>query len=252
MQIRDESPVVEFNKFDVEAAKTLPFYLVFDVSYSMSDVIDAVNGCLSELKDAIGNMPLLADIARVSVISFADSARVEIPMGDISQVAEIYDGHSMLQVRGGTSFSSAFRELKTSIERDISNLKLEGERKVFRPTAFFITDGEPLDRDWQQAFAELTGIKQYPLLYPFGFGEANESTLAAITYPNHRENGKQPSQYFTVKAGASPSAAIEKIAKVVIQSVVSFTHSATEGSPAPRIDTRGTEDVVETHYLDEM
>lgn len=244
--------MVEFNKFDVEAAKTLPFYLVFDVSYSMSDVIDAVNGCLSELKDAIGNMPLFADIARVSVISFADSARVEIPMGDISQVAEIYDGHSMLQVRGGTSFSSAFRELKTSIERDISNLKLEGERKVFRPTAFFITDGEPLDRDWQQAFAELTGIKQYPLLYPFGFGEANESTLAAITYPNHRENGKQPSQYFTVKAGASPSAAIEKIAKVVIQSVVSFTHSATEGSPAPRIDTRGTEDVVETHYLDEM
>lgn len=244
--------MVEFNKYDVEAAKTLPFYLVFDVSYSMSDVIDAVNGCLSELKDAIGNMPLLADIARVSVISFADSARVEIPMGDISQVAEIHHGHSMLQVRGGTSFSSAFRELKSAIERDIADLKREGERKVFRPTAFFITDGEPLDHGWQEALAELTSIKQYPLLYPFGFGEVNESTLAAITYPQSRADGKKPAQYFTVKAGASPSAAIEKIAKVVIQSVVSFTQSANEGVPRVQIDTRGTEDVVETHYLDEM
>lgn len=239
--------------FDVEPAKTLPFYLVFDVSYSMTHVMGAVNSCLSDLKDAISAMPLLADIARVSVISFSDEARIEFPMGDISENERIKPGHSVLKASGGTSFSAAFRTLKSAIERDITDLKLSGERTVYRPTAFLITDGVPLDKSqWKEAFSELTSIKQYPLVYPFGFGDANEKILDAITYPRDRANGKRPAQYFTVKAGATPGAAIEKIAKVVIQSVVSFTQSATEDRPMVRIDTTGTEDVVETHFLDEM
>ena len=239
---------------EVEAAKTLPFYLVFDVSYSMHTVMGEVNDALRQLKDAVTANPLLADIARVSVISFADDGQVDIPMCDISAENRIFAGSQILKARGGTSYASAFRTLRAAIEHDVAMLKVGGERSVFRPTVFFVTDGAPTDpeREWQAEFGQLANFKQYPMLYPFGFGAVQEDTLREITHPKIRAFGKAPAQYFTVREGTSPAQAINKIVEVVVQSVVSCTTSAALGTPQHLIDTTGADDVIVSHQMDVM
>jgi len=226
----------------VEQAALAPFYLVFDVSGSMADEMEALNQALRDLKNEMLRSPILADIARVSLISFSDSAKVVIPMMDLAQDTRI-GRDDVLQVEGLTSYKAAFRTLKEQIRRDIPALKRESGGAVYRPMVFFVTDGYPTDADveWKSAFQELIAAQPFPNVIPFGFGDANGDILKDITYPKKRGE----SFYFIARQGLGRAEAMAAIAKIVVQSVVSSTQSAADGMPRVSLEKAGTEHVLQ-------
>lgn len=207
----------------------LPFYVLADVSYSMTQEpphgdgatpLTAVNQIVPALKDALDENPILSDKIRFALVDFSDDARTQIPLCDLSKV----DNASVpaLVARGGTSYAAAFASIRQQIDSDVRQLKADGH-KVHRPAVFFLTDGEPSDEEqaWQQAFADLTdsGFKARPNVIPFGVGDAKKVMLDKLVYPQ----GKMRS--FVAKDGANPADAIRSMAEVLISSVIASANS---------------------------
>jgi uncharacterized protein YegL len=207
----------------------LPFYVLADVSYSMTQKsgngdgespLDSLNETVVAVKDALDENPILGDKIRFSLIDFSDDARTQIPLCDLMKVPN--DSIPKLTARGGTSFVAAFTAIRQQIEADIRQLKADNH-KVHRPAVFFLTDGEPTDPDaeWQQAFAELTSssFRGRPNVIPFGIGDAKKVVLDQLVYPA----GKM--RAFISKDGVKPSDAIRSMAEVLISSVIASANS---------------------------
>lgn len=210
----------------------LPFYVIVDVSYSMTIVpktvdgvggetpLSAGNGIVKAVKLALDETPVLADKVRFSLLDFSDDAQVVIPMCDLLTVqpADIPE----LQARGGTSFVAAFNLLKRQIASDVAQLKADGH-KVHRPAVFFLTDGEPTDteQEWKAAFGSLTDdmFKERPNFIPFGVAEAKANILDQLVYPQ----GKMRS--FIAKPGEDPAQAITSMAEKLVGSVLASANS---------------------------
>jgi uncharacterized protein YegL len=205
----------------------MPFYLICDVSYSMVEDMDALNEGLKRLRRAIVSQPVVDDVAHICLITFSDTAKVVMPLAQLSE-------HAMptLAVEGGTSYGAAFRELAHTITRDAAALRGQGYR-VYRPCAFFLSDGEPLDHDWLQTFRATlnydrstgTGMKMHPVFIPFGFRDAPEDVLRTLAYPV--EKGK----WFHTKSHDIEEA-LEGILSVIMKTVVSSGQSVSSGKPA--------------------
>src|SRR5262245_31766883 len=84
----------------------MPFYLICDVSGSMSGDMKALNDGLQGLRQAIVTEPVVDDVAQICIMTFSDSAKVVMPMSQMSE-------HKVptLKVEGGTNYGKAFREL---------------------------------------------------------------------------------------------------------------------------------------------
>ena len=205
----------------------MPFYLICDVSYSMSQDMGSLNDGVRRLRRAIVAEPVVDDVAQVCVMSFSDTARIVMPMGQMSeqQVPE-------LLVEGGTYYGEAFRALAAAIGQDTARLRADGYR-VYRPCAFFLTDGEPNDRDWHQVFAgTLTydresgrGMKAHPIFVPFGFRDAPEDVLRQLAYPKDR--GK----WYHAKTD-DVDQALKGILDIIMNTVVASAHTAGPGQSA--------------------
>lgn len=165
----------------------MPFYVVCDVSWSMFNDIVKLNEGLHQLVRAIRAEPIVDDVARIGVMSFSDTARVVMPLGQTSE-STLQD----LPLEGGTNYSAAFLALKETIDADIADLKKRG-MKVFRPCVFFLSDGEPnsSDSNWKTTFINTltydrehqTGNKNHPIFVPFGFRDAEEADMSFLAYP---------------------------------------------------------------------
>lgn len=207
--------------------QVMPFYLVCDVSYSMSNDMVKLNDGIQRLRRAIVSEPAVDDVAHIGIISFSDSARVVLPLTQMSE-------HTIpaLSVEGGTNYGAAFRLLAQTIAQDTASLKAQGYR-VYRPCAFFMSDGEPLDLDWEQTFrATLTydsstgrGMKGHPVFVPFGFRDAPEHVLRKLAYP--LEKGKW---YHTKSHDVEE--ALQGILDIIMNTVISSGRSASAGQPA--------------------
>jgi uncharacterized protein YegL len=218
----------------VTGSLILPFYVLGDVSFSMtkkeangSCPLDALNQVIIAVKDALDENPILADKVRFSLIDFSDDARTQIPMCDLMSFSA--SAIPVLQPRNSTSFVAAFKTLRLQIDTDVRQLKADGF-KAHRPAVFFVTDGEPTDdpREWQTAFAELTdqNFSSRPNFIPFGVGDARKDTLDQLVYPQ----GKMRS--FVAKDGVDASAAIRQMAEVLIGSVLASANSITSQGTA--------------------
>lgn len=206
-----------------EGQMVMPFYLVCDVSYSMVNDMAALNDSLQRLKNAIIAKPMVDDVARISIITFSDTAKVVMPLGHMGQQSV-----PTLSVEGGTDYGAAFRELAHVIPADAVDLRAKGY-KIFRPCAFFLTDGEPQNDNstWQQTFRDaLTydrttgiGMKQYPVFVPIGFRSASEDILRRLAYP--AERGKW---YHTNSQNVEQ--ALNEIMSIIMKTVVSSGLSA--------------------------
>ena len=241
----------------VEGAQILPFYIVVDTSGSMVAELPALNNALVQLKGEIQSNLFLADVAQVGVITFSDSARTIIPVMNFAEDQTITNGSSPLSIGGGTNYEAAFVELKRRIDEDITRLRASGQARVYRPIAFFITDGQPNSDDYESAFNDLVNSKRAPNIVPFGFKDARAETLDKITFPRSRRDSKNPSKYFIAKGGVDATTAINDIIKIVTQSVISCGQSAetsADGNPQFGIvQPDSTKDTIDANEVwDEM
>lgn len=186
----------------------LPFYLVCDESYSMAgEPLDEINKQLPEIFTEIASNPTVADKARLGIIGFSDKAEVLLPLADLNDVQQL----PQLAPKGATGYGAVFSRLHDTIEQDIRELKAEGH-VPFRPTVFFLTDGQPTDSDWAAAHRRLTSqtFGPRPTILAFGFGDVRSDTLRAVA----------TFRAFIADGELSPSNALREFAKQLLNSVV--------------------------------
>jgi uncharacterized protein YegL len=205
----------------------MPFYLLCDVSYSMTHDMLALNEGIQRLRRAIVSEPAVDDVAHIGILTFSDVGKVVVPLSQMSE-----HNVPVLAVEGGTNYGAAFRALAQTITQDNAGLKAQGY-KVYRPCAFFLSDGEPLDTDWETTFrATLTydpttsvGMKGHPVFVPYGFRDASEDVLRKLAYPMGRAKW-----YF------SKSSEIEQVLKgildIIMNTVITSGNSASSRQPA--------------------
>ncbi|GAB3430868.1 vWA domain-containing protein [Actinophytocola sediminis] len=210
---------------DATGAKLLPFYVVVDVSYSMSGKkLASANQILPRVRDALAENPILSDKVRIGLIDFSSDAQVRLPLCDL-----LDPGLTLprLSVRDGTSYVAAFSLLHTEIATNIKQLKADGFQ-VHRPAVFFLSDGEPneTDPEWQAAFATLTGVAAYPNVIPFGVDKADGATLARLVHPS---TGAKQMRMYLMENGQDPAQAINTMAEIMVSSVISSGRSISQG-----------------------
>ncbi len=199
-----------------DAYPIFPFYLVIDVSGSMHDRLPAINAELPQLQREIASDPIVGEIARFGVISFSQSATMEMPLSDLLKV----DRMPELEAGGPTNYGAAFRFMKACLPHDAQWFASEGYR-LYRPAIFFITDGVPTDRDWQSTHAELVapGFDYRPNIVAFGFGDADPETLRQVaTYKAYVANDEQ-----------RPASVLKTIAKELTRSIMASSQKAASG-----------------------
>ncbi|HEX3713343.1 MAG TPA: VWA domain-containing protein [Trebonia sp.] len=210
-----------------EGQMVMPFYLICDVSLSMSDDMAALNDGIQRLRRSIVAEPLVDDVAHIGIMTFSDTAKMVVPLTQLSEQPV-----PLLRAEGATDYGAAFRELARVIPADFAALRAQGYR-VFRPCAFFLTDGEPLDDDWWETFKATltynrisgTGMRNHPVFIPFGFGEAPVDVLQCLAYPPER--GK----WYHIKSD-DIGQVIKLILDVIMKTVVASGQSSSTGQPA--------------------
>jgi uncharacterized protein YegL len=213
----------------------LPFYVLADVSYSMTQPgpnggdapLMALNTIVLALKDALDENPILRDKIRFSLVDFSDEAQTQIPLCDLMDVHP--SAIPLLAARGGTSYAAAFDAIRQQIDADVRQLKADGD-KVHRPAVFFLTDGEPSDDEttWRKAFADLTdaSFRFRPNIIPFGVADARKEVLDQLVYPPGRMRS------FVSKDGTKAADAIRSMAEILISSVIASANSVSSEGEA--------------------
>jgi uncharacterized protein YegL len=202
----------------------LPFYLVADASYSMSQdgKIDTLNNLLPQLRDELLRNPVVGDMVRFGLLDFSDDATVVLPLTDIRMIEVL----PTLAPRGGTSYAAAFGALRSQIEQDYAQLQADGFA-IKRTTVVFLSDGAPTDDDetWRAAYDDLTawdseakaGFRLFPNLIPIGIGDADRTILSEL---RHRKDGPAAMPALYMADGGNPAKAIAELIPLLIRSIV--------------------------------
>ncbi|MFE0511214.1 VWA domain-containing protein [Streptomyces sp. NPDC058964] len=190
----------------------LPFYMVCDESGSMAaGGVDAINSALPDLHHEISTNPSVADKTRFALIGFSTQASVLQPLADLSELTQL----PSLSAGGVTSFGAAFRLLKSTIEKDVTDLKADGH-DVYRPVVFFLSDGIPTDEGWRTDLKELNSFRYAPKIIAFGISDAETSTITEVA------NFKA---FIQQDESISPAMAIREFASSLTRSIVSSATS---------------------------
>jgi uncharacterized protein YegL len=213
-----------------EGQIVMPFYIICDVSGSMTGDMRDLNNGVSELVQEIMKDPVADDLAMLSIIAFDDSARTVVPLNFPTAI-----NLQPLSAGGLTNYTAAFQEFHRAFQADRTRLKSEGKR-VFRPCIFFLTDGEPTSTDHMQVFRQLFGYdpatKQgnaaYPYITPFGFRGATDATMKSLAYPDF---GEKKGRYFLARNGVPISSLLKAMTGMIAQSVLASSMSASSGTP---------------------
>ena len=182
-----------------------PIFMLIDVSASMAGgPIEAVNDGLPAIQHEIRTNPMVGEIARISLITFSDEARIILPLIDLADV-ELPE----LFVEGGTNFAAAFRGVRQAIEDGIGSLA-EGT-PIYRPVVFFMSDGVHQAReDWTESLAQLRdpSWKFNPEVVTFGMGDSQPEALQKIA-----------TRFAFVAKSADPVVQVREILQALIGSI---------------------------------
>lgn len=179
-----------------------PFYIVCDCSSSMwrprvgesyadtphSAMVDSILGLVDMAYDDVG----VAQIAHVSIMTFADNCQVALPLTPVEQCESLIPNR--LQKGTFTDVASMFRTARMRLQQDWVALQRDGYRAK-RPTFFVITDGRPEVRDGSSRHGRLqpesewlpernaliTAVEgQQTAIVAMGFSGAEEASLSAM------------------------------------------------------------------------
>ena len=163
---------------DNDGFQVTPFYIVCDESQSMEGPkLDACNKALPEIHKAIAADPIIYDMVWIGIISFSDTAEVLLPLSKMTDVVD-FPG---LVAKDGRNYGNVFNLLRSVISADIESLQSTNHR-VMRPLVFFISNGEPTDRNWQVQHQEVAD-KTWPFsphIISFGVGGAQAQTIKNV------------------------------------------------------------------------
>jgi uncharacterized protein YegL len=129
--------------------EVVPIYLLIDRSDSMSGVgIEAVNSGLASSLRELGADPLVNDRCRISVLQFNQRCQVLVSLQSLRDAATF----APIASDGITNWGEALRVVRREISKDQDTLATQGYTAT-RPLIFMISDGAPLDDDWQTEWA---------------------------------------------------------------------------------------------------
>lgn len=198
----------------------LPVYFVIDVSDSMGPYLPTLKRELVRLLRSTQVDPIIEAFTRIAIIAFADEAEIVMPLSRTSEALP-----RDFASRGGTRYGPAIELLHTSIRSDLDSLRLSGFR-IYRPLAFFITDGEPTDLDWVSALDRLTREAYVPTIIALGIGDVSPSTVLTLAGASGRA--------FLVSRAVSLNMALDVVFEGVAQTLVSSTtNSVDRKAPHP-------------------
>ncbi len=218
------TPVAAHPSAEAVAAvgQVLPIYFVGDESHSMAGApIDAVNEGLADLRDEVAQHPLIGKKVRFGIITFAHSAETRLELSELTAELML----PTLSPRGrGTSYASAFEALRQTIPGDVALLKSSGYQ-VHRPSVFFLSDGQPTEREqkWQEKLRELKDetFNERPNILAFGVGDADPAVI--------RQVASAPGYAFMMTDGASTVGAIAEFATSMLNSMVASAERLDRG-----------------------
>ncbi|MTD54794.1 vWA domain-containing protein [Amycolatopsis pithecellobii] len=207
----------------------MPFYLIVDVSSSMSGDIQELNEAIQQLIRDICDDPVVDDLVMLSIITFNHNAQTIVPLDSPSSLTP-----PTVTASGGTNYGAAFREYHQVFEQDRAKLKSQ-RIKMYRPCVFFLTDGAPGDGNYAETFQSLfaydpeqkTGNRAFPYFVPFGFRSAPEEVMRKLAYPNF---GRTKGRWFLSRSN-SVKEVLKAMTEVIGKTVISSGQSASQGLP---------------------
>jgi len=198
-----------------------PFYVVADESGSMYAYMDELNEGLGSLRRALLAQPLTAAKIRFTLIGFSDDAIVRSHLVDMREAAEL----TPLESRIGTCYQAAFNLLRELIPADVETLKAR-RYAVYRPTVFFLSDGEPNDAlDWPNTHRQLvdrTVHRAAPNIIACGIGDVRADVI--------RQVATQPQYAFVTVPGVDIGQAITEFCTALTKSVVASVQTFGTGA----------------------
>jgi uncharacterized protein YegL len=156
-----------------------PVYVVLDASAATAGCIGQLRDALRSLQTVLANSPDVTSAVRLSVLTFADSAEVRMPLTQVSWQTGIPD----LQAGNGCRYEPVFQRLLELVPLETERLKQQAAR-VNRPTVFFLAAGDPEDSGrWQAAHQRLMQHHYRPNIVACGIGAVDRRTVARIASP---------------------------------------------------------------------
>jgi uncharacterized protein YegL len=157
--------------------KCLPTYMVIDASGSMHKYEQQLNDTLEQVHATLTHNPRISEFAYMSIIAFSSAPQVVIEMTDLENI----DVMPQVMCSGTTEYGAVFELLRARIDHDVDQLNAHG-LAVLRPAVFFLTDGAPTDKRWQEAFQRLAdrSWRRHPHVITYGFGAAPPDVLGKV------------------------------------------------------------------------
>ena len=163
--------------------------------------------------------PLVAERVRITVAGFSDDVIEYMHLEDLRGDVAIPKPSS----RGSTSYAAAFGYLRLRVSQDVSSLKELGHQ-VYRPIAFFITDGYPNPGDnWRAALKTLLREDEYPRIVAFGLPGSSLELLRMIAY--------RPELAFVGDETLNLATVLRRFFEDLTASIVQSTMAAIDGKP---------------------
>lgn len=209
-------------------SSVLPAYIVADTSASMYGASVPLKNALSQLLNQFTENPALADKVRLGVIAYSSSARVVLPLSNLTTITSLPE----FTFGGDTSWTAAFEKLHETILEDVGQLRKD-DFSVQRPLVFFYSDGIPTDSDksWRGALESLRSIRAHPNIISFGLGDADPGLI--------RDVSSTSSWSFMGATDTELEVLFTQIMRYVVSSLTSVTSSAHEGYLAAPLSPPG-------------